>query len=112
MPIIHGAADIMKVSFRSRKLETLEFEAGDAGYAPEAVKAFRNRMQFLRGAKDERDLRAMKSMRFEKLKGARSHQYSLRLNDQWRLVLEFDENTPKTLVIIDSEDSHGGSLQA
>ena len=32
----------------------------------------------------------MKSMRFEKLKGARSHQFSLRLQDQWRLILEIE----------------------
>lgn len=98
---------MMKVSFRSRKLETLETEAGDAGYPPEAVKAFRKRMQFLRSATDERDLRAMKSMRFEKLLGARSHQYSLRLNDQWRLILEFEQQAgAKVLVIVEIEDYH------
>ena len=97
----------MKVSFRSRKLETLETEASDAGYPPEAVKAFRRRMQFLRSADDERDLRAMKSMRFEKLQGARSHQHSLRLNDQWRLILEIEpQGTTKKLVIVDIEDYH------
>lgn len=97
----------MKVSFRSRKLEALETEAGDAGYPPEAVKAFRKRMQFLRAATDERDIRAMKSMRFEKLMGARSHQYSLRLNDQWRLILEFEQQAgAKTLVIVEIEDYH------
>ena len=80
---------------------------GDAGYPADAVKAFRKRMQFLRSATDERDLRAMKSMRFEKLKGARDHQYSLRLNDQWRLILEIQEQAnDKTLVIVEIEDYH------
>lgn len=97
----------MKVSFRSRKLETLETEAGDAGYPADAVRAFRRRMQFLRSATDERDLRAMKSMRFERLKGARSHQFSLRLNDQWRLILEIEEQgNARTLVIVEIEDHH------
>src|SRR6266571_694809 len=97
----------MRVSFRSRKLEALETEASDAGYPAEAVKAFRKRMQFLRAAADERDLRAMKSLRFEKLKGARSHQFSLRLNDQWRLILEIEEQgNAKTMVIVEIEDYH------
>lgn len=97
----------MKVSFKSRKLELLETEADDAGYPPEAVKAFRKRMQFIRAATDERDLRAMKSLRFEKLKGARSHQHSVRLNDQWRLVFELEAHgTTKSLVIVDIEDYH------
>jgi proteic killer suppression protein len=64
-------------------------------------------MQFLRAATDERDLRAMKSMRFEKLKGARSHQFSLRLQDQWRLILEIEvQGSAKTLVIVEIEDYH------
>jgi len=97
----------MKVSFRSRTLETLETQAGDAGYAAEAVRAFRKRMQFLRAAKDERDLRQMRSLRFKRLNGPRSHQFSLRLNDQWRLILEVEEDGPsKTLVIIEIEDYH------
>jgi len=97
----------MKVSFKSRKLETLELEAGDAGYPADVVKAFRKRLEYLRAANDERDIHALRSMRFEKLKGARSHQHSLRLNDQWRLILEIEENGPsKTLVIIDIEDYH------
>jgi len=97
----------MKVSFRSRKLESLEMEPGDAGYPADVVKAFRRRMQYIRAAADERDLRAMKSMRFEKLKGARSHQHSIRLNDQWRLIFELEESgQSRTLVIVDIEDYH------
>ena len=64
-------------------------------------------MQGIRAAKDERDLRAQKSWRFEKLKGARSHQYSIRLNDQFRLVLEIEEgSTGKTIIVIAIEDYH------
>jgi proteic killer suppression protein len=97
----------MKVSFKSRKLETLETQAGDAGYAAEAVRAFRKRMQFLRAAKDERDLHGMRSLHFKRLNGPRSHQFSLRLNDQWRLILEMEEDGPsKTLTIIEIEDYH------
>ena len=49
------------------------------------VKAFRKRMQFLRAAKTEQDLRNWKALHFEKLKGQRKDERSVRLNDQWRL---------------------------
>jgi proteic killer suppression protein len=64
-------------------------------------------MQTIRSAPDERDLYALKSLHFEKLKGQRSHQHSIRLNDQWRLILEFKGKAPnKTIVIVAIEDYH------
>ena len=53
------------------------------------------------------DLYAMKSLRFEKLQGNRSHQRSMRINDQWRLIVEFEGEAPnKTLVIVSVEVYH------
>jgi len=49
----------------------------------------------------------MKSLHFEKPKGARSHQRSMRLNKQWRLILELEQTKEgKTVVIIEIEDPH------
>jgi proteic killer suppression protein len=64
-------------------------------------------MQFIRAAADERDFYALRSLRVEKLKGDRDHQRSLRLNDQWRLVFEFDgKGQTKTVVVKGIEDYH------
>jgi proteic killer suppression protein len=64
-------------------------------------------MQQIRAAPDERLFYAVKSLHFEKLKGDRSHQYSMRLNDQWRLILEFEGEGPSKVVwIIGIEDYH------
>jgi len=64
-------------------------------------------VNFIRQAQDERDLRAWASLHFEKLKGARSHQHSIKLNDQWRLILEFEGEAPsKTLALVAIEDYH------
>lgn len=64
-------------------------------------------MQQIRSAVDERDFYQQKSLHFEKLKGGRSHQHSVRLNDQWRLILEFDgDGSSKTVVIVAIEDYH------
>ena len=72
----------------------------------EAAKAFRRRMQFIRAAVDERAFYAMKSLHYEKLKGDRSHERSMRLNDQWRLVLRIESTGERTVVIVSIEDYH------
>jgi proteic killer suppression protein len=64
-------------------------------------------MQAIRAAEDERAFHAMKSLHFEKLKGNRSHQHSMRLNDQWRLILEFERTSDgKVVLVIGIEDYH------
>lgn len=98
----------MKVRFADAELDRLETDPSFEGNrASGVVKAFRKRMQMIRAALDERDFYAMKSLRFEKLKGARQKQHSMRLNDQWRLILEFEgEGTMKVVVVCGIEDYH------
>ncbi len=98
----------MRVTHGDSNLERLERDASfTGGWSPAVVKAFRKRMNFIRQALDERDLYAWKSLEFEKLKGPRSHQHSVRINDQWRLILEFNGEAPnKAAVIVSIEDYH------
>jgi proteic killer suppression protein len=98
----------MEAVFRDESLDRLETDAGfDAGYSPGIVKAFRKRMQQIRAALDERDFYNIGSLRFEKLKGSRKHQHSMRLNDQWRLILEFKGDNPnKVVIVVSIEDYH------
>jgi toxin HigB-1 len=64
-------------------------------------------MWIIRNAVDERDLRELKSAHFEKLVGDREGQYSMRLNDQWRLILEIEGKAPKKKVtIVEIADYH------
>jgi proteic killer suppression protein len=71
------------------------------------VKAFRMRMQAIRAAVNENDLRRLKSLHFEKLKGDRKHQYSMRLNDQFRLIFEIERGDQgNTIVVFGIEDYH------
>jgi len=96
------------VEFDDDNLDRLEIDARHTGGFPSTLVAlFRRRLQTIRSAPDERDLYALKSLHFEKLKGPRSHQHSIRLNDQWRLILEFKGKAPnKTVVIMAIEDYH------
>ena len=97
-----------EVSHKDESLERLERDANySAGYSEAIVKAFRKRMWAIRNATDERDFYAMKSLHYEKLKGDREHQHSMRLNDQWRLILEIEgTGTNKKLIVIGIEDYH------
>ncbi len=98
----------MEVRFADARLDRLEVDAKyDAGFSQVIVSLFRRRMQQIRSAVDERDFYNLKSLHFEKLKGNRSHQHSIRLNDQWRLILEFEGTAPKkTAVVIAIDDYH------
>lgn len=97
-----------EIRFKDESLEELQREDAkrDKAYPPGIGKAFRKRMQFIRAAGDERDL-YVRQHRFEKLQGKRQHQYSMRLNDQWRLILEIEGDNPNKIIwIVAIEDYH------
>jgi proteic killer suppression protein len=98
----------MNPIFKDDNLDRLETDPDfDGGFPTAIVKAFRKRMQHIRAADDERDFYNMRSLNFEKLKGNRKNQYSIRLNDQWRLILEFEgSGQNKKVIIICIEDYH------
>lgn len=98
----------MNIEFVDENLETLLYDARfTAGFPPEIVKAFRKRIQYIQAASDERDFYALKSLHYEKLKGKREGENSMRLNDQYRLILRIrvDEQN-RTVVVLSIEDYH------
>jgi toxin HigB-1 len=98
----------MDVRFKDPQLDRLETDPKfDAGFSQAVVTAYRKRMQVIRAARDERVFYNMKSLQFEKLKGNRSSQHSMRLNKQWRLIIEFEGVAPNKIVaVISIEDYH------
>jgi len=98
----------MEVEYDDPELERLEQDPEfTAGQSMPVVKGFRRVIAQIRAALDERDLYALKSRRFEKLKGDRQHQRSLRINDQWRLIVEVRGEAPnKKIGIVGIEDYH------
>jgi toxin HigB-1 len=98
----------MEVEFDDDDLDRLEIDAQyTAGHSQEVVRAFRKRMQQIRAFRDERDFMAVRSLNFEKLKGNREGQHSIRLNLQWRLILEIRGVHPcKVIGIIEIVDYH------
>lgn len=98
----------MDVSFDDQSVDRLETDAAfSGGLGDSVVKAYRKRMQQIRAATDERTFYARRSLHFEKLQGQREGQYSMRLNDQFRLIVALRGNAPKkTVHIIEIVDYH------
>ena len=57
-------------------------------------RAVRLKLDRLESATGLRDLAALPGNRFEALSGDRKGQYSIRINDQWRICFEWREGSP------------------
>lgn len=98
----------MRIVFRDDRLAMVRTERAAETKLPFGViKSCRDKLIFLEAAPDERSIRNWRSLRFEKMKGDREGQCSIRLNDQWRLVFQLDNDTsPPTLLVLSVEDYH------
>jgi proteic killer suppression protein len=99
----------MQIVFANGDLDRLEIDkAYTANLNQALVKAYRSKINIIRRVNDERDFYALKSLRFEKLEGKRKHQYSMRLNDKYRLIIELIKNNPndKVVKIVEITDYH------
>ena len=83
----------MIVSFRDK--ETAAFAAGKRAKAFSGIeRAARLKLDRLEAALMLSDLAVLPGNRFEALKGSRKGQYSIRVNDQWRVCFEWPERSP------------------
>lgn len=90
----------MEVRFNDEALERLEKEPLGSGVDKAVARAFVKQLRLIRTSPNERAFYQWKSMRFEKLVGDRAGQYSIRLNDQWRLIFRFEGKGPKKIVVV------------
>lgn len=99
----------MEVEFGDPDLERMDREKdfSPRGLPSEAARGFRKAMRAIRAALDERDL-YRGGLRMEKLDGKRKGQHSVRLNDQWRLVMTLEEANAggRKAVLIEIVDYH------
>ncbi|MBV2182039.1 MAG: type II toxin-antitoxin system RelE/ParE family toxin [Castellaniella sp.] len=98
----------MDVEFDDQDLDRLETDGQfTAGFPQEVVRTYRKRLQQIRAFRDERDFYQLKSLHFEKLNGSRQGQSSVRLNVQWRLIVEIRGDHPcKVVGIVEVVDYH------
>ena len=83
----------MVVSYRDTR--TADFAAGKRVKALSGIeRPARLKLDRVEAAHTLKDLAALPGNRFEALKGDRKGQYSIRINDQWRICFEWPEKSP------------------
>lgn len=92
----------MIVSYRDKR--TREFAAGKRVRAFAAIeRTAQLKLDRLDAATSVRDLAALPGNRFEALAGNRKGQFSIRINDRWRICFEWpqDDPGPSNVEIVD-----------
>ena len=87
-----------------RDHRTERFAHGEQVPAFQAIeRPAERRLQFLLNAASLADIGAISGYRLEPLKGHRTGQWSIRINDQWRICLKWDGATksPSNIEIVD-----------
>ena len=83
----------MIISYRDGR--TADFAAGKRVKALSGVdRPARLKLDRIEAAHTLKDLAALPGNRFEALKGDRKGQYSIRINDQWRICFGWPEKSP------------------
>lgn len=98
----------MEIEFADSRLAEIETaNAGSTGLPVPVIKSARRKLTLLRAATDDRTLRNWKSLHYEKLKGNREGQRSIRVNEKYRIVFTLDSDTePQKATILSIEDYH------
>lgn len=96
----------MRFQFENSDLSDLYYKDKCKEAYPEyVITAFFKKMQTIKAASNENDLRAIKGNHFEKLEGE-ENQYSIRLNQQYRLIFGLDKDGMCTIMLIREISNH------
>jgi proteic killer suppression protein len=88
-------------SFKSRDVEEI-WQGEVARRLPREIQEVaRRKLRMLNNAQNIADLRVPPGNRLERLHGDRSGQYSIRINDQWRICFEWREGDAFEVEIVD-----------
>lgn len=93
----------MIASFDCKETEKIFKRQTSKLIAPNIHKRAKAKLDMLHAAIDLLDLKSPPSNHLEKLKGNRFNEYSIRINDQWRICFFWDQGKAKNVKI---EDYH------
>jgi len=88
-------------SFRSEETKKIFLGKISTKLPKDIQRTARRKLIYLDDAEDLQDLLAPPGNKLEKLKGNRSGQYSIRINDQWRICFEWIDNKARNVEIVD-----------
>jgi proteic killer suppression protein len=88
-------------SFASKEAEKVFLGSLSKKLPLEIQRTARRKLLYLDNAENLMDLQASPGNRLEKLTGSRAGQYSIRINDQWRICFEWSNGKAKNVEIVD-----------
>lgn len=91
----------MIVSFGDKTTQKIWDGEWVKGFSTDKQEAARRKLRMLNNSLDIKDLMIPPSNRLEKLKGNRKDFYSIRVNDQWRLIFQWTNGNAFNVELID-----------
>ncbi len=91
----------MIVSFGDKTTQKIWAGEWVKGFSTDMQENARRKLRMLNNSFDIKDLMIPPSNRLEKLKGNRKDFYSIRVNDQWRLIFRWENGNAFNVELID-----------
>ncbi len=88
-------------SFRDKETERVFLRQGRVKFARQLQRAALRKLLLVDAAESLEDLRVPPGNRLEKLAGEREGQYSIRINDQWRICFRWEDGNAYDVEIVD-----------
>lgn len=88
-------------SFKDKETEKVYSREGSSKLPRNIQQVALRKLRMINNAKNLNDLRIPLANRLEKLKGNREGQYSIRINDQWRICFTWQEADAYEIEITD-----------
>ena len=88
-------------SFGSKETEKIWNGVRSSKIPPEVQKVGRRKLRMVNNSIDLNDLRIPPSNRLEKLRGNLKEYYSIRINDQWRIIFKWQAGNAFEVEIVD-----------
>ena len=93
--------DIMLTSFGNKNTQKIWEGERVKGLPTEVQEIARRKLRMLNNSQNLTDLMIPPSNRLEKLKGTLKNYYSIRVNDQWRIIFKWNNGNAEEVELID-----------
>jgi proteic killer suppression protein len=91
----------MIISFGSKSTKKIWDGERVKGFSTELQEIGRRKLRMLNNSQNIKDLKVPPSNRLEKLKGNLKAYYSIRINDQWRIIFKWNSGNASDVEIVD-----------
>ena len=91
----------MIISFKDKETEKIWEGTFSKGFPRNIQKIMRRKLRMLNNAKNLSDLKIPPNNKLEKLRGNREGQYSIRVNDRYRVCFLWNDNNASSVEIVD-----------